>query len=65
MFLGKGGAYFIGPDDERWDIAMLVRQSSLESFQVFVSNPGYLAGVGHRTAAVVDTRLLPLYEIAG
>ena len=30
LFLGAGGAFLIGPSDERWDMAMLVRQSSPE-----------------------------------
>jgi hypothetical protein len=64
-FLGNGGRYFIGPGDERWDLAMLIRQSSLESFIAFATNEAYLAGIGHRTAAVEDSRLLALQECAG
>jgi hypothetical protein len=30
----------------------------------FNSHQPYLAGIGHRTAAVEDSRLLPLSEIA-
>jgi hypothetical protein len=60
LFYGRGGNYFIGPGDERWDAAMLVRQSSVESFLAFASNPAYLAGIGHRAAALEDSRLLPL-----
>jgi hypothetical protein len=60
LFYGRGGDYFIGPSDERWDAAMLVRQSSVESFLAFASNEAYLAGIGHRTAALEDSRLLPL-----
>jgi len=37
MFLGAGGAFLIGPEDERWDLAMLVRQSSVQSFLAFVA----------------------------
>lgn len=62
MFLGRGGSFLIGPPDERWDAAMLVRQSSLDSFMAFASNPEYLAGMGHRVAALEDSRLLPLVE---
>jgi hypothetical protein len=62
LFYGRGGNYFIGPADERWDAAMLVRQSSVESFLAFASNQSYLAGVGHRTAALEDSRLLPLVD---
>jgi hypothetical protein len=60
LFYGRGGDYFIGPGEERWDAAMLVRQSSVESFLAFASNPAYLAGIGHRAAALEDSRLLPL-----
>jgi len=62
-FLGKGGNFLIGPSDERWDLVMLVQQSSVESFLAFNSHQGYLAGLGHRTAAIEDSRLLPLSEI--
>jgi len=62
ILLGSGGQYFIGPEDEEWDVVMLVRQGSLESFMAFASNADYLAGIGHRTAAVEDSRLLPIVE---
>jgi hypothetical protein len=62
MFFGQGGPFLIGPSDERWDAAMLVRQSSVESFVAFASNQGYLSGIGHRRAALEDSRLLPLVE---
>jgi hypothetical protein len=61
-FLGVGGSWFIGPDAERWDMAMMVRQHSLEAFMAFAANEAYLAGMGHRTAAIEDSRLLPLVE---
>ncbi|MDR3709659.1 MAG: hypothetical protein P4L33_15280 [Capsulimonadaceae bacterium] len=62
-FLGKGGPFLIGPETERWDLAMLVRQSSVDSFIAFASHEAYLAGLGHRTAAIEDSRLLPLVEV--
>lgn len=60
IFLGTGGDFLIGPRDERWDLVLLVRQKSLADFMAFGSNPDYLAGMGHRTAALEDSRLLPL-----
>jgi len=60
--LGKGGKYLIGPQDEPWDLVMLVRQHSLADFMAFSKNEAYLAGLGHRTAALEDSRLLPLVE---
>jgi len=62
LFFGKGGPFLIGPPDERWDAAMLVRQRSVEDFMAFASNRAYLAGIGHRVAALEDSRLLPLVE---
>jgi uncharacterized protein (DUF1330 family) len=61
-FLGNGGQFFIGPEDEQWDVVMLVKQSSLARFIAFASNPEYLVGIGHRTAAISDSRLLPIVE---
>lgn len=62
VFLGKGGRYLIGPQEDQWDLVMLVRQKSLSDFMAFASNQEYLAGLGHRTAALEDSRLLPLVE---
>jgi len=59
---GAGGHNFVGPADERWDLVMLIRQRSLNDFLAFASNEDYLAGIGHRTAALEDSRLLPVVE---
>jgi hypothetical protein len=64
VFLGEGGAFLIGPEGERWDRAMLVRQNSVLSFMAFATDKAYFAGLGHRTAAIEDSRLLPLVELA-
>ena len=62
LFFGEGGNFLIGPGDERWDAAMLVRQNSVADFMAFAANSEYLKGIGHRTAALEDSRLLPLIE---
>lgn len=62
LFMGKGGAFLIGPANEYWDVALLIRQSSVDSFLSFESNQDYMKGIGHRTAALEDSRLLPLVE---
>lgn len=62
VFQGNADTFFIGPSNERWDHVLVVRQRSLEDFFAFASNPGYLAGLGHRTAALEDSRLLPIAE---
>ena len=60
IYTGNGGPYLIGPATAQWDLVLLVRHRSLEDFAGFTRNPAYLAGVGHRTAALSDSRLLPL-----
>jgi hypothetical protein len=62
LFLGSGADYLIGPPDERWDVVMLVRHRSRETFLAFASNETYLGGMGHRLAAIEDSRLLPVIE---
>jgi hypothetical protein len=62
LFLGTGGPFLIGPSEERWDAAMLVRQRSIGDFIAFASNAEYMTGMGHRLAALEDSRLLPLVE---
>lgn len=63
MFLGDGGEFLIGPEEERWDLVMMIRQSSAQSFLAFSSHQDYMAGIGHRTAAIEDSRLLPMTEL--
>lgn len=63
LFLGEGGHFLIGPMDEQWDVVLLVRQKSVADFMAFASNPAYQAGLGHRTAALADSRLLPLVAL--
>ena len=62
LFYAKGGDFLIGPSDEYWDVAMLVRQRGVSDFMAFATDSGYLEGLGHRTAALEDSRLLPLIE---
>lgn len=65
VFLGDGGRFLIGPIDERWDLVLLVRHAGVEAFMAMASDGEYLAGLGHRVAAVEDSRLLPIVEIGG
>lgn len=64
VFQGRGGPFFIGPEAARWDRVMLIRQASVARFLAWASDAAYLAGIGHRTAALEDSRLLPVVEAA-
>lgn len=63
VFLGEGGPFLIGPQEEHWDLVMLVRQKDVASFLSFETHEPYRAGLGHRMAAIADSRLLPLVQL--
>lgn len=60
LFKGKGGPFLIGPEAAHWDEVLLVRHAGVDQFMAFARNEGYLKGIGHRTAALADSRLLPI-----
>ena len=60
LFAGTGGAWFIGPEGAGWDRVLLVRQASLARFFAFAGDPEAAEIGHHRTAALADSRLLPL-----
>ncbi len=62
LFQGKGGGFLIGPDEENWDLVLLVKHKDVATFMEFAQNKEYLKGLGHRTAALEDSRLLPIEE---
>ena len=45
---------------EEWDTVLLVKHKSIAAFMAFATNEEYLKGVGHLTAALADSRLLPI-----
>ncbi|MGR3810939.1 DUF1330 domain-containing protein [Jiulongibacter sp. NS-SX5] len=59
---GKGGPFLIGPEFEKWDMVLILRHASVEQFMAFAQNKDYLKIAGHRTAALADSRLLPIEE---
>ncbi len=62
LYSGTGGDFLIGPPGRGWDMVLLVRQKSVAAFIAFASDQEYLAGLGHRSAALLDSRLLPLVD---
>lgn len=63
LFMGEGGAFFIGPEAARWDRVMLIRQASVGAFLSWAEHAAYQEGIGHRTAALEDSRLLPMVAV--
>jgi len=64
LFMGAAEQWLIGPEGERWDRAMLVRQSSVSAFLSFGDDPEIRHAHAHRLAALSDSRLLPLATLA-
>jgi uncharacterized protein (DUF1330 family) len=62
LFMGESRDFLIGPDSEQWDMVLLVKQTGVNSFLAFESDTAYMKGIGHRTAALSDSRLLPIIE---
>ena len=62
LFMGEGGDFLIGPTNERWDAVLLIKQNNINSFLAFEADQDYMKGIGHRTAALADSRLLPTIE---
>ncbi|MCR8723849.1 DUF1330 domain-containing protein [Frigidibacter sp. ROC022] len=60
IFEAEGGGWFIGPEAEHWDRVLIVRQASLQSFFAFAGDPAAQTALAHRTAALADSRLLPM-----
>ena len=60
LFYGKAEKFLIGPSDEQWDEVLLVKHTSPAKFLEFAQNEAYLKIAGHRTAALEDSRLLPI-----
>jgi uncharacterized protein (DUF1330 family) len=48
----------LGPDDEEWDLVMIVRWPNRSAFIEMMINADYHAIAHHRTAAVADSRLI-------
>lgn len=63
LFIGKGDLFLIGPENEYWDLCLLIKQKSVNDFFSFEQNEAYMKIIGHRIAAIEDSRLLPLEEI--
>ena len=60
IFMGTGGPLPIGPSEARWDRVLIIEYPDVAAFVAMTQDPKYYAGAGHRTAALADSRLLPM-----
>jgi uncharacterized protein (DUF1330 family) len=57
---GESSQFLIGPEAERWDAALLVQYESADVFIAFAQSEAYQKVAPYRTAALADSRLLPI-----
>lgn len=62
IFYGASNSFLIGPEHEKWDAVLLVKHKSVLKFMEFAKTDAYLNNVIHRSAALEDSRLLPISE---
>jgi uncharacterized protein (DUF1330 family) len=60
LFMGNAAASVIGPIDEQWDDIFLVQYPSRAAFLQMIATPEYRAINFHRSAALQDSRLIPV-----
>lgn len=63
IWMGRAGQTVIGPTDEHWDIAILVRYPERRRFVAMLRDPDYHAIAPMRAAALDDSRLIELTQL--
>lgn len=62
FWVGDAGRTYIGPEDETWDIVLLVGYDSVSIFRDMLASESYQQAAVARTAAVEDSRLVLVHE---
>ncbi|WP_436516736.1 DUF1330 domain-containing protein [Ekhidna sp. To15] len=62
-FIGKSERFLIGPQEETWHAVLLVEYTSVHKFLSFIQSEDYQKISHHRTAALENSRLLPIEEL--
>jgi uncharacterized protein (DUF1330 family) len=62
IWLGNVSGCLIAPDGEEWDQVLLVRYPSINAFKKMLKMPDYQESTVHRTAALIDSRLIATVE---
>jgi len=64
IWRGEPQSVLIGPQDEHWDMAFIARYPNASAFLAMVTDPDYKLLVKHRQAAVADSRLIRMGDLA-
>lgn len=58
IWVGKGQLTLVGPDTDHWDLVFIAYYPSAQVFIDMVRSPEYQKATRHRTAGVVEARLI-------
>jgi len=64
IWRGEPQSVLIGPQDEHWDMAFIARYPNASAFLAMVTDPDYKLLAKHRQAAVADSRLIRMGDLA-
>ena len=64
-WIGRFDCVLIGPEDERWDLVFIAEYPNPAAFAAMIRDSDYREAVKHRTAAVVESRLIRLKPLQG
>lgn len=62
VFAARAKGMLIAPEEEHWDDVLLVRYPSVATFKQMIFDPVYLEASQHRTAALLDSRLIAMVQ---
>ena len=65
IWMGEPLSTVIGPDDEDWDVVIVVRYPTRRQFLSMLADPGYQEMARLRTAGVADSRLVEMRQLLG
>ena len=63
IWMGRADSTIIAPDDERWDVVILVRYPTRRQFVAMMQDPDYRAIAPIRAAALEDSRLIETQQL--
>jgi uncharacterized protein (DUF1330 family) len=63
VWAGRPETVVTGPKDEHWDLAFIAEYPGAGAFLAMVTDPDYREHVKHRTAGVLDSRLIRLAPV--
>lgn len=63
IWRGTQQCMLIGPKDKQWDLIFVARYPTAAAFLEMVTDPEYQKAVQHRTAGVLDSRLIRTGEV--